>query len=67
MHQLEGGGKKTEHITVIIRDGEGKTRTIAGNDVAVGSDSICVHSDTPNAVAIAHAVREAVRPYLSAR
>jgi len=46
---------------------EGKTRTIAGNDVAVGSDSICVHSDTPNAVAIALAVREAVRPYLPAR
>ena len=31
------------------------------------SDSICVHSDTPNAVAIAQAVREAVRPYLAAR
>jgi UPF0271 protein len=46
---------------------EGKTRTVAGNDVAVGSDSICVHSDTPNAVAIAQAVREAVRPYLAAR
>ena len=43
---------------------EGKTRTIAGNDVAVGADTICVHSDTPNAVAIAQAVREAVRPYL---
>jgi UPF0271 protein len=46
---------------------EGKTRTVAGNDVAVGADSICVHSDTPNAVAIAEAVREAVRPYLAGR
>jgi UPF0271 protein len=46
---------------------EGKTRTVAGNDVAVGADSICVHSDTPNAVAIAEAVRAAVRPYLSPR
>jgi UPF0271 protein len=46
---------------------EGKTRTVAGNDVDVGADSICVHSDTPNAVAIAEAVREAVRPYLAAR
>src|SRR5580692_1706871 len=44
---------------------EGKTRTVAGNDVTVGSDSICVHSDTPNAVAIAQAVRDAVRPYLT--
>ena len=43
---------------------EGRTRTIAGNDVAVGAATICVHSDTPNAVAIAQAVREAVRPYL---
>jgi UPF0271 protein len=43
---------------------EGKTRSLAGNDVGVGSDSICVHSDTPNAVAIARAVREAVRSHL---
>ena len=46
---------------------DGKTRTIAGNDVAVGSDSICVHSDTPNAVAITQAVRDAVGAYLPAR
>jgi UPF0271 protein len=45
---------------------EGKTRSIGGRDVAVGADAICVHSDTPNAVAIASAVREAVRPYLEA-
>ena len=46
---------------------EGKTLSVAGNDVAVGSDAICVHSDTPNAVAIAQAVRKAIRPYLAAR
>jgi UPF0271 protein len=45
---------------------EGKTRSVAGNDILVGSDAICVHSDTPNAVAIAQAVRDAVRPYLTA-
>jgi UPF0271 protein len=44
---------------------EGKTRSLAGNDVAVGADSICVHSDTPNAVAIAQAVRAAVRHHLA--
>jgi UPF0271 protein len=44
---------------------EGKTRSVAGNDIPVGSDAICVHSDTPNAVAIAEAVRDAVRPYLT--
>lgn len=46
---------------------EGKTRSIAGNDVPVGADAICVHSDTPNAVAITEAVRAAVRPYLGVR
>ena len=46
---------------------EGKTRSVTGNDVAVGSDTICVHSDTPNAVAITRAVRGAVRSYLATR
>jgi UPF0271 protein len=45
---------------------EGRARSIGGKDVPVGADAICIHSDTPNAVAIASAVREAVRPYLEA-
>jgi UPF0271 protein len=45
---------------------EGMTETIGGKQVRVGSDSICVHSDTPNAVEVAQAVREAVRPWLVA-
>jgi len=45
---------------------EGKTQSVNGVDVAVRADCICVHSDTPNAVAVAQAVREAVKPYLSA-
>jgi UPF0271 protein len=32
----------------------------------VKADTICVHSDTPNAVEIARAVRDAVAPYLKA-
>jgi UPF0271 protein len=39
---------------------EGKVRTTGGRDVRVGSETIYVHSDTPNAVAIAAAVRDAV-------
>ncbi len=39
---------------------EGKTSSINGRDVPVGSDSICVHSDTPNAVEVAQAVRDAL-------
>mgnify|MGYP000444676107 CR=1 FL=1 len=42
----------------------GKTASVNGVDVDVRADSICIHSDTPNAVAVAKAVREAVLPYL---
>jgi UPF0271 protein len=45
---------------------EGKVASVGGKDVAVRADAICVHSDTPNAVEIAKAVRDAVRPYLKA-
>jgi 5-oxoprolinase (ATP-hydrolysing) subunit A len=39
---------------------EGKARSVNGRDVAVRADSICVHSDTPNAVEVARAVRDAL-------
>jgi UPF0271 protein len=45
---------------------EGKVKGVGGGDVAVRADAICVHSDTPNAVEIAKAVRDAVKPYLDA-
>lgn len=45
---------------------EGKTESVNGKDVAVRADSICIHSDTPNAVAVAQAVAAAVRPFAGA-
>lgn len=42
---------------------EGKVASVGGKDVAVRADTICVHSDTPNAVAVARAVRDAIAPY----
>ncbi|MGH7155931.1 MAG: LamB/YcsF family protein [Acetobacteraceae bacterium] len=39
---------------------EGKTRAVSGKLVDVVAESVCVHSDTPNAIAIARAVREAL-------
>jgi UPF0271 protein len=39
---------------------EGRGTSINGVDIAVGRDSICIHSDTPNAVAVAEAVRAAI-------
>ncbi|HTN97703.1 MAG TPA: 5-oxoprolinase subunit PxpA [Nordella sp.] len=43
---------------------EGRTRSINGRDVPVVAQSICVHSDTPNAVEIAKAVHSALKDYL---
>ena len=43
---------------------EGKTESVDGADVEVRADAICVHSDTPNAVAVAQAVREALAEFL---
>jgi UPF0271 protein len=45
---------------------EGKTASVNGVDVAVGSDCVCVHSDTPNALEVAQRVRETIKPYLDA-
>ena len=42
---------------------EGVTRSTGGVDIPLRADSICVHSDTPNAPAVAAAVREAVKTY----
>ena len=39
---------------------EGKARSAGGVDVKVGAETICVHSDTPNAQEIAAAVRAAI-------
>ncbi|MDD9982171.1 MAG: LamB/YcsF family protein [Gammaproteobacteria bacterium] len=43
---------------------EGVTTSTNGVTVEVGSDCICVHSDTPNAIDVAQAVRQAIRPHL---
>ncbi len=45
---------------------EGKTRSLSGKDVPVVAETICVHSDTPGAVAVAKAVHAAVRDHLAA-
>ena len=42
---------------------ESKVKTVGGKDATVGAATICVHSDTPNAVDIAFAVREAIKPF----
>ena len=43
---------------------EGKATSINGKEIPMRADSVCVHSDTPNAVELAAAVRAALQPYL---
>jgi len=43
---------------------EGVAESVNGNAVHVRADCICVHSDTPNAVEVAEAVKTAVADYL---
>ena len=43
---------------------EGLVSSVGGKDISVGAETICVHSDTPNAVQIASAVRDAVSAHL---
>ena len=40
---------------------EGKTASVGGVEIKVEAQTICVHSDTPNAVEIAAAVRAAIK------
>jgi UPF0271 protein len=43
---------------------ESKTTSINGNAVSVVAESICVHSDTPGAAAVARRVFEVLQPHL---
>lgn len=44
---------------------EGLTTSVNGKNVAVRADSVCVHSDTPDAVAVAKAVHGALKAKLT--
>src|SRR5947208_5745413 len=55
---LVDAAQAAERARRAVRDG--KVRSIGGIDVTVRADSICVHSDTPNAVKFDVAVRAAV-------
>jgi UPF0271 protein len=39
---------------------EGLVRTVEGKDIAIGFDSVCIHSDTPGALALVQATRRAL-------
>lgn len=45
---------------------EGRVASVEGNDIPVRAETVCVHSDTPNAVEVAQAVRGALQPFIKA-
>ncbi len=50
----DAGGAAERVVTMVM---EGAIITISGKRLAAGIDSVCVHGDSPNAVAMAKAVR----------
>lgn len=61
-HEAVGPEAAAEKVRRAVTDGT--TQSVNGKAVAVRADSICVHSDTPGAVAVAKAVYRALEPYL---
>jgi UPF0271 protein len=53
---LEDPGVVAARVLALVRTGT--VPAVDGTAVAVAADSVCVHGDTPNAVAMARAVRE---------
>lgn len=56
VHEKEDPAHVAQKCARAVR--EGVVRSVAGNDVKVRADSICIHSDTPNAVELARTVRD---------
>ncbi|WP_456268873.1 LamB/YcsF family protein [Kushneria sp. AK178] len=52
---LHDGDRVAERMRRLVHDGV--IETIDGHDIALEADSICVHGDSPGAVALAEAVR----------
>lgn len=61
-HTAVAPAKAVEQVMRVVK--EGRIRSINGKDVPTRVDTICVHSDTPDSVAVAKAVHEAIAPYL---
>ena len=60
-HDAKDPARMASRCLRAITDGTGTA--IDGSDIPVRCDSICIHSDTPNALDIARAVRAAVAPH----
>ena len=61
-HTAVDPGKAAERCLRAVM--EGKTESTNGKELAVRADTVCVHSDTPNAVEVARTVRDTLEPYV---
>ncbi|MGC8494580.1 MAG: LamB/YcsF family protein [Syntrophobacteraceae bacterium] len=57
-HEVHEPAAVAERVVGMLRDGT--VTTTAGTKLAIEGSSVCVHSDSPNALAIVRAVREAI-------
>ncbi|MBO1755422.1 LamB/YcsF family protein [Allobranchiibius sp. CTAmp26] len=55
---LDDAGLVADRVVRMVTDG--RVRSIDGSDVEVSPDSVCLHGDSPGAVAMARAVRSAL-------
>jgi UPF0271 protein len=55
-HAVHDPAAVAARVLRMVKDG--KVATTAGNDIEIAGSSVCVHSDSPNAVAIVTAVRD---------
>lgn len=63
-HEAKDPVEAAKRSVRAVRDG--KAVSISGKDIPMRADCVCVHSDTPGAVQLARAVREALAPWLGA-
>ena len=61
-HDAQDAAREAKRALRAVR--EGLVESINGKDVQVRADTICVHSDTPNAAEVVRAVRIAVAEFL---
>ena len=61
-HHAVNPGVVAAKVLRAVKDGV--TTSVNGTDIRVVAESICVHSDTPDAVSVAKAVHGALRDYL---
>lgn len=57
-HKVHEPSAVAARVITMLR--EGKVTTTAGTELAIEGASVCVHSDSPNALAIVKALREAI-------